>query len=254
MRDTGGLPWVEEYRGRILDSHAHIGSDQRFLLRLGADRLIELMDLFGIKVACVSSILSLVYDYREGNRHVASALVRHPERLVGLVSVNPLYGDEALSELDRCMRGGFRGIKFHPFYFGIEPTHRLSMEIWEYASRNGVPAMIHSYDGGMEVARLADLFPELTIVAYHMGGVRWREALKSLKRRDNVYVEISSSVAECGMIEAAVEELGSERVLYGSDVPYNDPSVSLGKVAGADISGEDKERILCENLSKVLRL
>ncbi|RLE76780.1 MAG: hypothetical protein DRJ56_03620 [Thermoprotei archaeon] len=246
------LEALERVRGRIVDVHSHVGSDQRFLLDGSPGRIVQVMDRYGIGVSLVSSTHSLLADFREGNRLALEAVREHPGRLLGLVAVNPHYGEEALEELRRYVGAGFVGVKLHPNYFKISVLDELTLRVLEEAERVGVPAMIHSYDGGVEVSRLAELFPDLTIVMYHMGGARWREGVERVRRFDNVYAEVSSSVADAGMVEAAVEALGYERVLFGTDMPYLDPAVSLGKVLGADISWEAKEAILCYNAEEVI--
>jgi predicted TIM-barrel fold metal-dependent hydrolase len=85
-----------------------------------------------------------------------------------------------------------------------------------------------------------------------MGGVRWRECLKRLSALENTLVEVSSSVAEPGMVAAAVEELGADRVLFGSDVPYLEPAVSLGKIFDADLSERDLENVLWRNAERLI--
>lgn len=245
---------LEEFRGRIIDVHSHIGSDQRFLLDGPEDHLIKVMDKYGIRVAFVSGTHSLLADFRVGNEHVMRAMKKYPGRFVGLVAVNPYYEEEALKELRKYLRMGFKGVKMHPTYFNIPLTDELSLRILEEAERLRVPAMIHSYDGGVEVAEVADLYPDLIIVMYHMGGVKWNEGVERVKKYDNVYAEISSSITDRGIVEKAVKVLGYERVLFGVDMPYLDPAVSLGKVLGAEISKEAKEAILCENALKFLEV
>ncbi len=55
-----------------------------------------------------------------------------------------------------------------------------------------------------------------------------------------------------GTIEYMVKELGSERVLYGSDAPMRDPFPQFGWVVYADISEEDKKNILGRNMQRIL--
>lgn len=248
------LSLLEEFRGRIIDIHSHIGSDQRFLLEGSEDYIIRVMNRYGIKVAFVSGTHSLVADFRIGNQHVMRAIKRYPGRFVGLVAVNPYYKEEGLEEMRKYLRMGFKGVKMHSVYFNLPLTDELYLRVFNEAEKLKVPVMAHSYDGGIEVSKVADLYPNLTIVMYHMGGVKWREGIERVKEYDNVYAEISSSVTDRGMVEKAVEVLGYERVLFGIDMPYLDPAVPLGKVLGAEISKKAKEAILCENALKFLRV
>ena len=54
------------------------------------------------------------------------------------------------------------------------------------------------------------------------------------------------------MIEFLVEQVGADRVLYGSDLPMRDPTPQLAWVCYAKISVDDKKKILAENFKKIL--
>ncbi len=243
-------PWV---KGKIIDVHCHIGIDQRFLLSASEEEVLDAMNRYGIAKAFISAISSLLYDFKAGNRHVGRVVSRHPDRFVGLAIINPLYGEEALEEFRFCIEKlGLRGLKLHPEYSGVEASHPIVEPLLEEARRLRVPVMIHSYDGGVDACAVAEKFEDLVIVMYHMGGLMWREGVERACRHHNVYLEISSSVVDAGMIEYAVEKVGADRVLFGSDMPYQDPAVSLGKVLGAEISEEEMELILFKNAQRVL--
>ncbi|RLF02550.1 MAG: hypothetical protein DRK00_09890 [Thermoprotei archaeon] len=243
------LEILKRYRGRIIDAHAHVGPDQRFLMRASPSDVARVYDKYGIRMGPFSSTISLLAGAREGNRHVLEAAAQQPGRILPLYALNPLE-EGAVEGVDPER---YVGVKFHPDYFHIRPSHPISMRALERVAELGLPLMLHSYDGGAEAAEVAREFPELVIVAYHMGGIRWRECLDRVSRYDNVLVEVSSSVAEPGMVDAAVEALGSDRVLFGTDIPYLDPAVSLGKVLGAGLDTRDLENVLWRAAERLLR-
>jgi len=70
----------------------------------------------------------------------------------------------------------------------------------------------------------------------------------------NVYLDTSGFDPEMGIVEMAVERLGAERVIYGSDAPGRSFAAQVAKVIYADISEADKRLILGENAAKILRL
>ena len=64
--------------------------------------------------------------------------------------------------------------------------------------------------------------------------------------------EITFTSVTNGTIEWMVQQVGSERVIYGSDAPMRDPFPQFGWVAYADISEEDKRNILGRNMQKII--
>ena len=244
------LELLSRYKGRIIDAHAHLGPDQRFLMWATPETVLKVYDRYGIRAGLFSSTISLLAGAGEGNKRVLEAAGAHPGRILPLYSLNPLEPG-CVEELERSA-GSYVGVKFHPDYFHVQPSHPLSLKALERVAELGLPLMLHSYDGCAEAEKVALALPELRVVAYHMGGLRWRECLERLSALENALVEVSSSVAEPGMVAAAVEELGSERVLFGSDVPYLDPAVSLGKVLEADLSERDLENVLWRNAERLI--
>ena len=55
-----------------------------------------------------------------------------------------------------------------------------------------------------------------------------------------------------GVIEYLCAEGLSDKAMFGTDAPLQDPRPMLGWVASANISREDKEKILGGNMQKVL--
>ena len=72
------------------------------------------------------------------------------------------------------------------------------------------------------------------------------------KAHENVVLEITYTAATRGSIEYMVSEIGSERVLFGTDIPMRDPAPQLAWVAYAEISVEDKINILGKNMQRIL--
>jgi predicted TIM-barrel fold metal-dependent hydrolase len=67
----------------------------------------------------------------------------------------------------------------------------------------------------------------------------------------NIYVETSNFVGN-GYIEYTVREFGAGRLIFGSFLPVNDPSVAICMVLDADIDEKEKKLIASENLSRLV--
>ena len=92
-----------------------------------------------------------------------------------------------------------------------------------------------------DVLALARRFPDLKIVEAHIGGGNdWEYRLKNSRDQENLYVDISGSTSEYGMIERAVDLVGADRLVFGSD---NSLVESVGRLRDADIDEADRETI-----------
>ena len=237
---------------RIIDAHAHITSAWE---ELGIVRSVEdsiaLMDRYGIEISFSSDSRSLRTDYRAGNDRLLEAIRRHPNRIRGYAVANPRDGQDALAEVNRCLDAGMSGIKLHVSHTLLDYDHPLAILFFELAARRGVPVLIHCFDGGRTIDRVAPQVPEAMIIMGHMGGYRWPQGIKVASRHPNLYLEICCSCCEIGIIETAVSTVGAERVLFGTDMPLLDPCSSLYKVLDADIDDQARALILGGNMARL---
>jgi hypothetical protein len=71
----------------------------------------------------------------------------------------------------------------------------------------------------------------------HTGLYHPERAIEVARRRENVYLETSFQPLK--IVRRALEAVGRERVLFGSDWPESDPKYALGIARRA--AGEDNE-------------
>ena len=108
-----------------------------------------------------------------------------------------------------------------------------------------------------ECAGLLNVVPNAKILMAHSGGCPtalgdWFRAIEVAKQYPNLYLDTASSQIDMGYVEAMVEGVGAERVIFGTDMPLLDPFFGLAKVTGADLTREDKEFILGKNIMRIL--
>jgi len=99
------------------------------------------------------------------------------------------------------------------------------------------------------IEELVVRFPEARIILGHMGHgniVCINAAIDVAARNRNVYLE-ASGMPMHSKIREAVERVGPDRVLYGSDSPFHHPSVELAKVRVSGLSTDLTDRVLGEN-------
>jgi len=69
----------------------------------------------------------------------------------------------------------------------------------------------------------------------------------------NIYLE-TALVGMPGYIRMAVDKVGPDRVIYGSDYPTGHPSSMLANVEAANLKPADKALVLGGNLARLLRI
>jgi predicted TIM-barrel fold metal-dependent hydrolase len=237
---------------RIIDAHAHVTAawEELGIVRK-LDDTLRLMDRYQIEVSFSSDSRSLRSNYQAGNNRVLEAMRRYPDRICGYAVANPRDGQAGLDEVKRCLDAGMHGIKLHISHTRVDYDHPSAIPYFELAVERAMPVLVHCFDGGASVDRVAARIPEATIIMGHMGGYLWPQAIEVAARHPNLYPEICCSCSEIGIVESAVAALGPARVLFGTDMPLLDPCSSLYKVHDADIDEQAKALILGGNMARL---
>jgi len=250
-----------------IDCHSHVAPSP---LSKGwtNKELIEAADKLGIDILCCSTPITRGMPtpemVREANNITLRAMREYPDRILGYCFVNPGYLRESIKELERCIVGeGMIGIKLYNQYFANEP---VVFPIIEKAIEWGVPVLIHAghatdeatrrsqprLSDGYHIAELGIRYPNAIIIEGHIGGGGdWEWSIKAIRKVQNVYLDTSGSVVDEGMIEMAVDMLGAERVLFGTDLTMEG---GVGKILGANLTDEERELIFWRNMKRILEM
>lgn len=220
-----------------IDTHVHIGKMLTF--QMPEEMVIESMNKYGIDYALVSNIDSTELDFdqkeipREMQINQVASLERsirfaraYPDRIGVLAWMKP-YGETVTQELVDMLeknRDIIYGLKFHPYHSKTAMDDPKVAPYLELARRFHFPVAAHT--GGCEeaepvhVRNAAEKYPDIDFIMVHMGlGSDNREAIRLLGTLPNLYGDTAWVPAESTVL--AVETVGSEKILFGSDNPID---------------------------------
>lgn len=245
----------------IIDAHCHMGYFRNFHIPYNdVHGMVKAMDSYGIDVACVAHHAGISSDFRLGNDLVAEAAQLYSNRIVGYCTINPNFPHEIKGELERCIDGfGFRGIKVHPELHDNYPLDGQNYkQMWEFAAQKGLPLLSHTYFAGdsLEIfGNLAKEYSTMTILLGHLGFDKGLDnAIDLVLEHSNIVMDLTGPVQFAGIVERVVKEVGAERVIYGSDIPFRDAATQLGNILYADLQREEKEKVLGLNAKRIFKL
>ena len=243
---------------RIIDCHAHLGFYGIFDIPYNdPEGMLPVMDRVGIERACISALVAMTNDYMYGNDLVADAIKRYPKRFIGYAVLDPNHHDGMETELKRCFdKLGMKAIKLHTDLHGYPIDGPNYSAVLRYANDRRLITLIHGVGNPETLEKLSLDYPNAKIIVAHGGGWDGRAPNKYLpvvKKRANVYLDSGAgSLCYLGGVEALVREVGTDKVLYGSDFPFGDALSEMGKIIYAKIADEEKEKILGLNLLRLL--
>jgi len=239
----------------IIDVHVHFGDWFFPIESAGVDSILKFMKKYRIERSIISSSLGIVYDFMEGNKSLAEAIEGY-DNLLGYVTVNPNYQEESLEEMKKYLaQKNFVGVKMHPSYVGQPFTSKESLALMKMVEDFNVPLLLHTYgESAYQAAEVAKKCSNLKIIMGHMGGNVWKAGIRAAKEAENLFLEPCCSYPESDKIREAVDAVGAERIVFGSDSTLIEPVYVIGMIEDADISQKEKEMILYENAKKLFKI
>ena len=253
----------------IVDSHIHLGMNVVApCVDKSVKAVLSLMDYLGIDLS-ISTGTALMFGRSEAGLRIALDAYHLSEgRILNYAYFNPHYSDEGLNWVKRCLQHeAFVGIKIHPPGVECYPDDARWNPIWRLASELGVPILTHSwwvsdYNPRQRYATpdrfeyYVKAYPDVDLILGHAG---WRHdgnraAAELARNYPNVYVDLSGDIYSFGLVEWLVEQIGADRVLFGSDLTMIDGRTVMGRILDADISLQAKTLILGENAVRLFGL
>jgi hypothetical protein len=228
----------------VVDAHTHLGADEDGQ-SLGLERHLGLLDQVDEAArACVFAL----HDperrpaYRTPNDRVLAWAAEAPGRLYPFCRLDP--ADDPVSEGERCLALGARGIKLHPRAqsFGFDTP--AATAIFELAGDAGVPILIHAGRGMGPMDALADLalrHPQVPLVLAH--GAIADQGMLATRLADHPAVVYDTSCFSPFDVVELFARVPAERIVFASDMPYGRPvgalfvALRVAAYAGLDVEG-----------------
>ncbi len=252
----------------VIDSHLHMG----FLSSLNIpdasdDNIISLLKKSGVKKAIVSHHADLSTPYY-GKELLFQSLERFPDFLYGLLVFNPNFKDSSLDFIwKNYKREKIVGVKIHPSWHACYPADPGYKKFWDFVCENGIPVLTHSWNPNVanKSQKFSDPFffedilnnwqgTKLTLAHAGGRGEYLYKVIDLMEKYPDLYVDFAGDIFEPGLIETYVDRVGSERMFFGTDMPWIDARYYLINIISADIKDQDKENILGINASRFFNI
>jgi predicted TIM-barrel fold metal-dependent hydrolase len=202
------------------------------------------------------------------NDEVASFVAEAPDRLAGVASVDlsrPMHG---VRELRRCVRQlGFRALRIVPWLWGWPPDDRRYYPLYAECIELDVPFCLQvghtgpllTSETGRPIPYLENVlleFPELRVVAGHIGAPWTQEILSLATKFENLWIDTSAYKASRYPADFVgfMRGRGSRKVMFGTNYPMLTPSACLEGLDGLELDDEARRRFLAGNALEVFRL
>lgn len=235
-----------------------------------ADELIESMDRDGIDVSVILNGGWTSHELCvETNDYIMESVARYPRRLVGFCTVPLQSTKTAVAEIERCVRGGLRGVgEIRLDTQAFDPEELLP--VIDVIREHGLILLTHAsepvghqYAGKGKITpdlhyALITAYPDITHVCAHWGGgLPFYALMPEVKEAmRNVYFDSAASpflyVPE--VYKRVSELVGADKILFGTDYPLLAQRRLLKEIDSLNLPPETREQILSSNARRLLRI
>lgn len=237
------------------------GVRYRHYTRGTVDSLVSSMERNGVDVSVILPIATKPTQTKSINEFAKQ--IRN-EKVISFASLHPEQSDWEYI-LEGIKENGFKGIKLHPEYQSFYVDSPRSLEILRKAEDLGLYVTLHTgFDYGMpepihcQPDRLKNTLEYVSgkyIIAAHLGAfMNWDEVEKHLVGTninfDTSFVSKFISPEQCRRI---IRNHGADKILFGSDSPWNSPKTEKDFLFGLNLSQEENEMIFYKNALKILK-
>jgi len=266
-------PQIKKNRGKYINSDScfAILYSQKDAKLATADELIADMDKNEVDISVITNIGWTTHELCvETNDYILESIARYPQRLVGFGTVQPNSRGAAIDEIERCARGGIRGIGemrpdmqlfnlqdeevIEPFIAAIS-KHKLML--LTHASE----PVGHQYPGKGIITPdtlypFIAKFPDLTIICAHWGGgLPFYALMPEVKQAlRNVYFDTAASpfLYSPQIYHQVIQLVGADRILFGSDYPLLAQKRLINEIRSLDLPEETMNLLLSGNAQRLL--
>jgi predicted TIM-barrel fold metal-dependent hydrolase len=243
------------------------GSSHLLETGLTAEQIVEEMDRAGIRTMMLSAW------HRPGqwvfhNDQIAEMTRRFPERFVGVAAVNLEKPVEAVRELDRAVNElGFKALRVVPWLWNRPPNDKFYFPLYvkcieldiPFCTQAGHTGPLMPSETGRPVPYLDEValvFPELKIVAGHIGFPWTEEMIGVAWKHENVYIDTSAYLPRYypPQLIHYLKTYGKDKVLFGTNFPQLSLEKCVHQVGELGLSDDVAAKFLFQNARRVFNL
>ena len=175
--------------------------------------------------------------------------------------IHPDYMEESLAEIERMHQAGVSLIgELVPYMHGWNHYDQRDYIgelniLLDAAQKHGMIFSHHTiWDWPLEDVIAAH--PDMPFVAAHPGE---RDSvarhIERMRKYDNVYIDLSGTgIFRFGCIRYLVDQVGADRVLFGTDYPICNPDMYIHAVLGERLGDSVTQKIFHDNAARLLKL
>lgn len=252
---------------KIIDFHTHPFINQKnnvcfYDKIVNNNNFKNIITKAGITQICGSVIYKTknFNEIKDLNRESLELQIKWKNFYIPGIHIHPNYIDESIKELHYMSSVGVKLIgELVPYYNNWEDYYNENMYyIYEEIDLLNMVVSLHTDNNTnmLNLEKAVNTFPNINFVAAHPNDKNlYNKHIELLKKYNNYYLDLSGSgLFRFGMLENLIKQVGSEKIIFGTDFPICNPKMYIEAVLFENISINNIENIMYKNAERLLNL
>lgn len=229
-----------------IDAHVHLLPPDRLALFQEApddpwahadlDAYLKIMEQYNIEKAVLLPLNDGRTYYERANdtnRWLGQVQQQYPDKFFAFADVlkeGAYFFEDTPYVLEDAVREfGLKGLKIHPQNLQLDADSLEYVPVYRKAAELHVPVVIHSNPCRVgfhensapdKINKMIQIFPDVTFITAHMGGMKWQDAITGCG-----YVDISAVLPQfvnlygIEQTNRILRRFGADRLIFATDYP-----------------------------------
>jgi predicted TIM-barrel fold metal-dependent hydrolase len=271
------LPETRKPATSAIDVHCHLGVLPEVPMKMSdVDSIVYHVEREGFEYAICSAPVAYREDVDLGNREMLEKITGHP-KLLGSPVITPTHMETSIKWLDMFARNdklahatldpdneaeragsdaymkllAEAAIRKVPIFYNSGAQDLSSGFRWQ--RKLGYNPWIRgtSQDEFVMFVEVDRRHPDLPIIIGHGMG---EDGLRLAAQTRNIHLELSGSYPERDAVRKAIDQIGADRVVFGTDLDMITPAFALGVYDEANMTPDEERLVMAENARRILRV
>lgn len=234
----------------IIDINNVFGPWPQVRAEMPVERLVGALEVHQVSEAVAISTVGMLHSHMDGNSDTLKQCTGQ-EKLMPAATIDP-RGFFAGGLVQKLQERGFKLVRFFPILQEWELGNSAFKDALEDMAWNSLPGMIEASQCGTASRLLASM--EDRKLRFILEGITFEnmsEAVSVLRKSEYLMVE-TSGLRVPGALRFLVDQVGMERVLFGSGCLRSSLAAAIAYVNESELTDQQKEAVFSLNAARLL--
>jgi predicted TIM-barrel fold metal-dependent hydrolase len=235
----------------IIDANTVFGPWPLVRADMSVERLIAALTNHGVSKSLAISTVGALHNHGDGNAETLRLCADQP-MLIPVATIDPrgYFGPPGMPA--KLAQQGFKMFRFFPTLQEWSLDHAAFIDVLDELESVGLPVMMQARETGCPTALAKSLDGhKSTFILEGVWFENMAEAVSVMRKHENVLVD-TRELRVPGALRFLVDQVGADRVVFGSGCLRSSLAAALGYVTDAEIPDDAKAKVLSGNIKRLV--